>query len=186
MGWEILPDNISDPMIFYRLFLALLLRNSLAQRSSGRLRGCEFLQYWRAAPALCELLRNSRKTEHRRLWKFTEFLVRLGAAGPFALLSLQLAFGAGPFLAKPYLQLGRMPANPTHLELLWHTADVDATWNVEYKIAESSSWQPATKPTFRQIVVPTIDAHRVYKVELTKLAPGKAFEYRVTEGGEVI
>ena len=29
---------------------------------------------------------NTRKTEHRRLWKVLEFLVRLGAAGPFALL----------------------------------------------------------------------------------------------------
>ena len=102
------------------------------------------------------------------------------------LFAVQLANGADPFLAKPYLQLGRMPADPTHLELLWHTADVDADWKVEYRIANSSSWQSTTEPTYRKIEVPTIDAHRVYKIEFTNLMPGKAFEYRVTQDGQVL
>ncbi len=37
----------------------------------------------------------------------------------------------GAFVVKPYLQIGSAPATGT-LSLLWHAADADADWSVEY------------------------------------------------------
>ncbi len=60
-----------------------VLRNLPTQRSLGRLDPGVFVPAWRAAPALCRLLRNSRKTECGA----KQFLARLGVrAAPFALL----------------------------------------------------------------------------------------------------
>ena len=44
----------------------------------------------------------------------------------------------GHFLVEPYIQLGDAPARSTSesLQVLWHAADSEAVWSVEYRTAE--------------------------------------------------
>jgi len=94
---------------------------------------------------------------------------------------------AGPFLVKPYLQLGDAPT-PTGGDLcvLWHAEDADADWSVGTRASAGSPWRPAPAPTFRRVDVGGLPPHRVYKAMLAGLAPGAAFEYRVGRGGSAV
>jgi len=91
----------------------------------------------------------------------------------------------GPFLAKPYLQLGARPA-PGTLELLWHAPDADAAWTVESRAGAGAAWQAAKAPEFRVVAVMAVEPHRAYRATVTGLEPGGAFAYRVRKGGEVV
>lgn len=98
----------------------------------------------------------------------------------------------GAFIVKPYLQLGdglRAGASGD-LVLLWHAADVEADWAVEYQPgpdrAPEGSWRQAPAPTMRRIAVPTIAPHRVYRAALNELAAGATFAYRVRRGGQAV
>ena len=92
----------------------------------------------------------------------------------------------GPFLVKPYLQLGHAPA-PGALQLLWHAADADADWSVEYPIGRRPPVAKADEPpTSRRVAVAGIEPHRVYRAALTGLEPGGIFDYGVSKGGEVV
>ena len=91
----------------------------------------------------------------------------------------------GPFLAKPYLQLGHTQA-PGKLVLMWHAADADANWAVEYQPGTATRWQAATAPSAGRIAVAGVEPHRVYHVALTGLQPGEMFGYRVSMGGQVV
>jgi hypothetical protein len=90
-----------------------------------------------------------------------------------------------PFLVKPYLQLGHMPA-PGKLVLVWHAADVDADWAVEYQAGTGTRWQAASSPIARRIAVAGTLPHRVYHVALTGLQPGEMFGYRIRSGNHMI
>ncbi len=68
----------------------------------------------------------------------------------------------GPFLVKPYLQLGYTQA-VGKLELLWHAADLDADWSVEYRPGPGTRWQATKAPAARRVAVAGIDPHRVYR-----------------------
>lgn len=92
---------------------------------------------------------------------------------------------AASLLVKPYLQMGNVPSDPKRMEILWHAEDVDADWAVEYRRG-SGKWKKADKPAGRRIAMPSIEPHRVYKVQLTSLKPGRNFEYRVLEGGKPV
>jgi hypothetical protein len=85
------------------------------------------------------------------------------------------------FIAKPYLQLGHAPAAGT-LALVWHAADSDLGWTVEYRPGTGRRWQPAPTPEYRRVAVGNIEPHRVYHALLTDLQPGETFGYRVSQG----
>jgi 3',5'-cyclic AMP phosphodiesterase CpdA len=85
---------------------------------------------------------------------------------------------SGPFIAKPYLQIGRMPS-PETLQLLWHAPDAEAAWAVEYRTKKSGAWKKTDSPTFVRVAVAGIEPHRVYNAALVGLTPGDKFSYRV-------
>ncbi len=90
---------------------------------------------------------------------------------------------ANPFIAKPYLQIGRVPA-PGSLQLLWHAADDAAEWSVEHRAGSDRPWKKAETPESRRVAVAGVAPHRVYRAALTGLEPGGTFSYRVLKGGE--
>jgi len=95
---------------------------------------------------------------------------------------------AGAFVVKPYLQLGE-PADSRKvdgLDVVWHAADVDADWKLEYRPADDPSWRPADEPKGRRIAVVGETPHRVYRARLRDLSPGGGCAYRVVRGGEVV
>jgi hypothetical protein len=104
---------------------------------------------------------------------------RVAAAHP------KTAAPSGPFLARPYLQLGHAATIGT-LALLWHAADSDADWSVEYRPGPGTRWQPARAPAARRVAVAGSEPHRVYHASLTGLEPGVIFAYRVRRGGKVV
>jgi len=74
------------------------------------------------------------------------------AAGSLAAVVLALAFAPpepGPFLEKPYLQLGDAPklSPQESLVVLWHTADTPADWNVEVRTSKDRDWRAAGTPS---------------------------------------
>jgi hypothetical protein len=91
----------------------------------------------------------------------------------------------GPFLVKPYLQLGHVPARGA-LQLLWHAADADASWSVEYQSAPGRPWRTCESLTSRRIAVENVEPHRVYRAALTDLEPGGVFRYVVSKGGQPV
>jgi acid phosphatase type 7 len=92
----------------------------------------------------------------------------------------------GPFLVKPYLQIGHTQV-PGKLVLMWHAEDVDADWAVEYRPGPGTRWQaPAKAPSARRVAVPGVAPHRIYHLPLAGLEPGGTFSYRVSRGGEVV
>jgi hypothetical protein len=91
----------------------------------------------------------------------------------------------GPFLAKPYMQLGHTQSIGK-LVLMWHAADSDADWSVEYRPGPGTRWQTAKALAARRVGVAGIEPHRVYHTSLTGLEPGVMFAYRVSRGGKVM
>ena len=90
-----------------------------------------------------------------------------------------------PFIARPYLQIGRTPS-PTSLHLLWHVPDVETNWTVEYRTGTTGAWKKADAPTSVRVAVAGIEPHRVYDAALTGLTPGGKFTYRVLKAGKVV
>ena len=90
-----------------------------------------------------------------------------------------------PFIAKPYLQIGRRPS-PTSLELMWQTPDVAAEWGVELKLGSGSKWTRVAAPEFVSAVTDSARPRRVYHVLLAGLAPGGTFSYRVLRAGKPV
>jgi hypothetical protein len=106
---------------------------------------------------------------------------RAGESAPRA-----AAEAPGPaLLVKPYLQLGRTPA-PGSVTILWHAADVDASWSVEYRAGADRPWGKAEPPTSRRVAVEGTEPHRVYRAALAGLEPGAPFRYRVRNGDAVV
>lgn len=92
---------------------------------------------------------------------------------------------ASPFLVKPYLQLGHSPG-PRSLALLWHAADRDAEWSVDYRPAAQEPWRRAETPSSRRLALPGVEAHRIYQADLLDLVPGGTFSYRVRRDQSVV
>jgi acid phosphatase type 7 len=91
----------------------------------------------------------------------------------------------GPFLVKPYVQLGYTPA-AGQLVLVWHTADNDADWIVEYRAGAGRLWQMAKAPSARRIAVAGVEPHQVYQAALSGLEPGGVVAYRLSKAGHVV
>lgn len=80
------------------------------------------------------------------------------------------------FIAKPYLQIGNKPSDSS-LQLLWHTADMNANWSVE--VNNNGSWIKMNPPTATKIAVINIATHYVFHASLAGLKVGSTFGYKV-------
>jgi acid phosphatase type 7 len=89
------------------------------------------------------------------------------------------------FIVNPYLQLGAAPTS-TSLDLMWHTADVDADWLVEVKASDKDAWKKMALPTFKHVTVAGIAPRRIYHTTLTNLISGKEFNYRISKAKKII
>lgn len=108
------------------------------------------------------------------------------AAKPASAEATKAAPAPSPFIAKPYLQLGHTQVTDK-LVLLWHAADVDAPWTVEYQPGTATRWQATAKaPGARRIAVAGVEPHRLYHVPLQGLQPGQTFGYRVKLDGKIV
>jgi len=88
------------------------------------------------------------------------------------------------FITKPYLQIGQHPTAQS-LQLLWHAAEADANWVVEYTNAKDV-WIKSTSVIFSKVAVTGVEPHRVYHAALTGLVPGSKFSYRISRDGKVV
>lgn len=90
-----------------------------------------------------------------------------------------------PFIAKPYLQIGREPS-PTTLELLWQTPIATADWAVEIKTTDKGKWTKAGAPQFVEATTDSAKPRRVYHSLLSGLIPGGTFTYHVLKAGKPV
>src|SRR5262245_3119748 len=114
-------------------------------------------------------------------------------AGAGALSSALPLVGAeqdamGPFLVKPYVQLGDAPAlsREEQLVLLWHAPDRDDAWDVTFRPSGSSSWSRAAGVKGTRLALPTVPPHRVQEALSRPLPPRTASEYRVRQTCTVV
>src|ERR1700754_2610381 len=90
-----------------------------------------------------------------------------------------------PFIAKPYLQIGRHPS-PTTLELMWQTPDAPADWAVEIKTTANGKWTKTEAPQFISATPDSARPRRVYHSLLSGLTPGSVFTYRVLRAAKPV
>lgn len=100
-------------------------------------------------------------------------------------LTVNTILAQNDFIAKPYLQIGHLPTNES-LQVLWHAADTNTDWVVEYRKTASSAWIKSASPIFTRVAVSGIEAHRVYHAALTGLVPGSKFSYRISKAGKLV
>ena len=109
-------------------------------------------------------------------------LLTMGRLGVYLLLvwgvsTAAQATEAGPFLVKPYLQLGDgVDANA--LTVLWQADSSAGEWKVEWK-------SDSTKPVAKTVAL-GMKRHYVYRAVLTGLRPGEAFAYRLLLDGKKV
>ena len=89
------------------------------------------------------------------------------------------------FVAMPYLQIGNHPSTQS-MQILWHTANVNADWVVEYKNALSDKWLKSVDQTYTTVAVKGTAPHRVYHASLKDLIPGSKFTYRISKDGKIV
>ena len=87
-----------------------------------------------------------------------------------------------PFITKPYLQVGYHPSVES-LQLLWHVADTDAEWMLEYSSGNEGGKKITSPVFFNKVSVKGVAAHRVYHASLNGLTPGKNFTYKLYRNG---
>jgi len=94
------------------------------------------------------------------------------------------------FVVTPYLQLGDLPklTSSESVRVLWQAVDDDdVKWTVDVRQAEDAPWRPAIASGGRLIRASgSLPAYRHFSVPLTRLQPGRAFEYRVSKNGEPV
>ncbi len=93
-----------------------------------------------------------------------------------------------PFIVKPYLQLGDLPRlSPSEpVRVLWQAAnDTGAKWTVDVRQRESDLWRSAIGTGGRLVETPDT-LYRLFNVPLTRLEPGREFEYRVSRNSQVV
>ena len=79
---------------------------------------------------------------------------------------------AGPFLVKPYLQLGHAQA-ARQVVLVWHTNDADMPGRSTTGPGTGRRWRTAATPTFGRVAVSGIEPHRIYHAAVAGLEPGQ-------------
>lgn len=100
-------------------------------------------------------------------------------------LAAEEAEANGPFLVRPYVQLGDSPraAPEESLTVMWHATPNLGAWSVEFRSAGSTAWTPAGPCAGARIAVDGIPEHEVLSSLLKPLKPGKPAEYRVLLNG---
>jgi predicted phosphodiesterase len=88
-----------------------------------------------------------------------------------------------PILTKPYLQVG-YKGERNSLELLWHTTDSAATWEVE--VATGERWSKVTEYSVNKVNVKNVAPFSVYHAVLNNLESGKVFKYRLIEDNKIV
>ena len=65
---------------------------------------------------------------------------------------------AGPFIERPYLQLGNLPhaAAGESLALLWHAADEKGEWVVEVKTRKDEKREATLRKKMRSCALPAV------------------------------
>lgn len=91
--------------------------------------------------------------------------------------------GDGVFEVKPYLQRGD---GRDTLDLLWQTADRDASWKVEVRTGADRPWVEAPPATSRRVALNGVWPFRLYRAVLGGLTPGGGFTYRVLRAGKLV
>ncbi len=127
-----------------------------------------------------------RDTVFRALAGFAVLAALAGSTAPAA--DQAVAAPDDPFIVKPYLQLGDLPRlSPMEpVRVLWQAAnDVDAKWVVELRQRDSEPWRSAIASGGRLITMAD-SSYRLFSVPLTRLEPGREFEYRVTRNAQVV
>lgn len=96
----------------------------------------------------------------------------------------QAAQAAGPFLVKPYLQLGRDPA-PGTVEVVWQAAP---GWEgtVEYTTGPGKPWKAAPGHASTKVAVRGAAPYEINSVRLVGLELRGTFSYRVRQGSRVV
>lgn len=94
----------------------------------------------------------------------------------------------GPFIAKPYLQLGDAPTllDKEQMWVLWHSPDSDLKWGVEFRPVNDAKWTSAKAELVRTVRAGVIATHRVYGAKLEGLVPGSQQQYRVLVDGKPV
>ncbi len=92
------------------------------------------------------------------------------------------------FWSNPICQLGDASSTKVgrDLALLWHADDAPNIWAVEYQTTAEAAWKLAPPPAVHRIAPVGIAPHRLFRVALTDLQPGKEFHYRVRKSGEIV
>jgi predicted phosphodiesterase len=85
------------------------------------------------------------------------------------------------FVVAPYLQLGDRPSltDPESLTLLWQTIDSKDNWSVQVKDDGARRWKSQAAPKVQSVELPGNGPRCFFTGQLTGLAPGKPFDYRL-------
>ena len=104
------------------------------------------------------------------------------------LLSVCLGAAQQPFVVEPYLQMGDAPklSSSDSMVILWHTLDVDQSWDVQVKKPADKKWSGPIAAVFTRVAVRGIEPHRVFRAQLKDLKRGEEFDYRVLQNGEQV
>jgi predicted phosphodiesterase len=92
------------------------------------------------------------------------------------------------FIVKPYLQLGDLPRlSPVeNLRVIWQAPDTPATeWLVEVRHGADDPWRPLVGATGR-LISSWDEPYRLFNVPITRLQPGREFEYRISKNADVV
>ncbi len=116
---------------------------------------------------------------------FVSFVPCLGTAQSPETPQRAAAASDGVFVVSPYLQLGDS-AGKGALQLLWHTDDADADWQVKLLSAPGGTWTLAENPTYRRVAVEGVAPHRVYRAQLSGVPTTGVFHYRVSKAGQTV
>ncbi len=101
------------------------------------------------------------------------------------IVSFQIVSAQDVFVTKPYVQIGHNPSAQS-LQLLWHAAEAEANWSVEFTNGSNNTFVKSETINFTKVAVSNIPAHRVYHASLKGLIPGKRFSYRVIKDGKTV
>jgi hypothetical protein len=87
------------------------------------------------------------------------------------------------FIVKPYLQFGDAPGIKQHtgMEVVWHTADKDVAWQLDFQAKGGEEWTPVNNLTWKRIAIGNAEPHRVYRGRITDLEQGREYSYRLHE-----
>jgi hypothetical protein len=110
-------------------------------------------------------------------------MLAFGAAILFSVVRVAQTANHEYFFAKPYVQAETSDAAVSAApSVLWHAADSDANWRVKYT-TDGHEWHLARPVLLSRLNTELMTQHRVYRAELSNIAPGRRFRYEVFRNG---